>query len=85
MSLPKTEGEGSIDEIKEAMVQKHLPLIDQAGQQGKMVVLHQDKRFFLALDLFQYCFCIDLIHAQVMFPINFTEHRSGVRNMTEGP
>ena len=30
MSLPKTEGEGTIDEIKEAMVQKHLPLIEEA-------------------------------------------------------
>ena len=42
MSLPKTEGEGSIDEIKEAMVQKHLPLIDQAGQQGVQILCLQE-------------------------------------------
>ena len=29
MSLPKTEGEGTIEEIKEAMVQKHIPLIEE--------------------------------------------------------
>ena len=32
MSLPKSEGDGSIEEIKEAMIQKHLPLIDEAGK-----------------------------------------------------
>ncbi len=31
MSLPKSEGEGTIEEIKEAMVQKHLPFIEDAG------------------------------------------------------
>lgn len=34
MSLPKTEGEGTIAEIKEAMVQKHIPLIEEAGKKG---------------------------------------------------
>ena len=33
MSLPLTEGEGSIEEIKEAMFQKHIPLIEEAGKQ----------------------------------------------------
>ncbi|MBD0352942.1 MAG: acyltransferase, partial [Flavisolibacter sp.] len=33
MSLPKTEGEGTIEEIKEAMVQKHIPFIENAGEQ----------------------------------------------------
>ena len=32
MSLPKSEGEGTIEEIKEAMVQKHLPLVEEAGK-----------------------------------------------------
>ncbi len=32
MSLPKTEGEGTIEEIIEAMVQKHIPLIEEAGK-----------------------------------------------------
>jgi beta-ureidopropionase len=32
MSPPKTEGEGTIEEIKEAMVQKHILLIEDAGK-----------------------------------------------------
>ena len=32
MSLPKTEGEGTIEEIKEAMVKKHIALIEEAGK-----------------------------------------------------
>jgi N-carbamoylputrescine amidase len=32
LSLPKTEGEGTIEEIKEAMVQKHIPYIEEAGK-----------------------------------------------------
>ena len=35
MSLPKTEGEGTIEEIKEAMVQKHLPYIEEAGEERR--------------------------------------------------
>src|SRR3982750_4906720 len=42
MSLSKTEGEGTIDEIKEAMVQKHLPLIDKAGEKGVQVLCLQE-------------------------------------------
>ena len=34
LSLVKTEGEGTIEEIKEAMVQKHIPYIEEAGRQG---------------------------------------------------
>ena len=34
MSLAKTEGEGTISEIKEAMLQKHIPFIEDAGKQG---------------------------------------------------
>ena len=42
MSLPLTEGEGSIDEIKEAMVQKHLPLIEEAGNKGVQILCFQE-------------------------------------------
>ncbi|GAC1376747.1 MAG: nitrilase-related carbon-nitrogen hydrolase [Hymenobacter sp.] len=42
MSLPMTEGEGTIEEIKEAMVQKHLPLIEEAGRQGVQILCLQE-------------------------------------------
>src|SRR5918911_3765463 len=42
MSLPKTEGEGTIEEIKEAMVQKHIPLIEKAGEQGVQILCLQE-------------------------------------------
>ncbi len=42
MSLPKTEGEGTIDEIKEAMFQKHIPLIEDAGNQGVQILCLQE-------------------------------------------
>jgi N-carbamoylputrescine amidase len=42
MSLPKTEGEGSIAEIKEAMLQKHIPLIDEAGKLGVQILCFQE-------------------------------------------
>jgi len=34
MSLSKTEGEGTIQEIKEAMMGKHVPFIEDAGNRG---------------------------------------------------
>src|ERR1700743_3788891 len=42
MSLPKTEGEGTIEEIREAMLQKHLPLIDEAGKKGVQILCLQE-------------------------------------------
>jgi beta-ureidopropionase len=42
MSLPKTEGEGTIEEIKEAMFQKHIPLIEKAGEQGVQILCLQE-------------------------------------------
>src|SRR5580692_11695127 len=42
MSLPKTEGEGSIEEIKEAMVRKHLPYIEEAGKKGVQILCLQE-------------------------------------------
>ena len=42
MSIPKTEGEGSIEEIKQAMLEKHLPYIDDAGKQGVQILCLQE-------------------------------------------
>ena len=39
MSIPMSEGDGTIDEIKEAAVQKHIPFIEDAGKQGSSVAL----------------------------------------------
>src|SRR5215831_12794596 len=42
MSLPKTEGEGTIEEIMEAMIQKHIPFIENAGKQGVQILCMQE-------------------------------------------
>ena len=42
LSLAKTEGEGTLDEIKEAMVQKHIPYIEEAGKQGVQILCFQE-------------------------------------------
>jgi len=42
MSIPKTEGDGSIDDIKEAMFQKHIPLIEEAGRKGVQILCMQE-------------------------------------------
>ena len=42
LSLPKTEGEGTIAEIKEAMVQKHIPYIEEAGKKGVQILCFQE-------------------------------------------
>ena len=42
MSLAKTEGEGTIDEIKQAMLEKHLPYIDEAGEKGVRILCFQE-------------------------------------------
>lgn len=42
MSLAITEGEGSIDEIKQAMLEKHLPFIDEAGEKGVQILCLQE-------------------------------------------
>ena len=42
MSLPKTEGEGTIEEIKETMLQKHIPFIEDAGKQGVQILCLQE-------------------------------------------
>ncbi len=41
-SLPLHEGEGSMKEITEAMINKHLPLIDEAGKKGVQVLCLQE-------------------------------------------
>src|SRR6266496_4311155 len=42
MSLPKTEGEGTIKEIVDAMVAKHIPLIEEAGKKGVQILCLQE-------------------------------------------
>lgn len=42
MSLPKTEGEGTIDEIMQAMLDKHIPYIEEAGKQGVQILCLQE-------------------------------------------
>src|SRR5688572_3826063 len=42
MSLPKTEGEGTIQEIVDAMVAKHIPYIEEAGQKGVQILCLQE-------------------------------------------
>ena len=42
MSLSKTEGEGTIQEIKEAMMGKHVPFIEDAGKQGVQILCLQE-------------------------------------------
>jgi N-carbamoylputrescine amidase len=42
MSLPMTEGEGSIQEIMDAMVEKHIPYIEEAGKQGVQILCLQE-------------------------------------------
>ncbi len=42
MSLAKTEGEGTIEEIKEAMFQKHIPFIEEAGEKGVQILCFQE-------------------------------------------
>ena len=42
MSLAITEGEGTIEEIKQAMLEKHLPFIDEAGEKGVQILCFQE-------------------------------------------
>jgi len=42
MSLPMTEGEGSIKEIMDAMYDKHIPFIEEAGKQGVQILCLQE-------------------------------------------
>ena len=42
MSLGMTEGEGSISEIMQAMEAKHIPFIEQAGEQGVQILCLQE-------------------------------------------
>jgi len=42
MSLPMTEGEGTISEICEAMIQKHIPYIEEAGKKGVQILCLQE-------------------------------------------
>lgn len=42
LSLPKTEGEGTIQEICRAMVDKHIPYIEDAGKKGVQILCLQE-------------------------------------------
>ena len=42
MSLPMTEGEGTMDEIINAMIDKHIPYIESAGEQGVQILCLQE-------------------------------------------
>lgn len=42
LSLPKTEGEGTIHEIMDAMLKKHIPYIKEAGRQGVQILCFQE-------------------------------------------
>ncbi len=42
MSLPMTEGEGTIKEIMDAMYDKHIPFIEEAGRQGVQILCLQE-------------------------------------------
>ena len=42
MSLPMTEGEGTISEIVQAMYDKHIPFIEEAGRQGVQILCLQE-------------------------------------------
>lgn len=42
MSLPMTEGEGTIKEIMDAMYDKHIPFIEEAGKQGVQILCLQE-------------------------------------------
>ena len=42
LSLPMTEGEGTIKEICDAMYNKHIPYIEDAGKQGVQILCLQE-------------------------------------------
>jgi len=42
MSVPLSEGEGTIAEIKTAMIEKHIPFIEDAGKQGVQILCLQE-------------------------------------------
>jgi beta-ureidopropionase len=42
MSIPKSEGDGSIEEIMTAMEEKHIPYIEEAGKKGVQILCLQE-------------------------------------------
>ncbi|KAA3615845.1 MAG: acyltransferase [Calditrichaeota bacterium] len=42
MSIPKSEGDGSIEEIMTAMEEKHVPYIEEAGKNGVQILCLQE-------------------------------------------
>ena len=66
MSLPKTEGEGTIPEIINAMVQKHIPLLKK---QEKKVFRFFVCRKFLTLLIFVRAKTKNGMNLQNLFPV----------------
>lgn len=42
MSIPLSDGEGTLDQIKQAMLEKHIPFIENAGKQGVNILCLQE-------------------------------------------
>ncbi len=42
MSVPVSEGDGSIQDIKKAIIEKHIPFIEDAGKQGVQILCLQE-------------------------------------------
>ncbi len=42
LSIPKSEGDGSIEEIMTAMEEKHIPYIEEAGKKGVQILCLQE-------------------------------------------
>ena len=42
ISIPKSEGDGTIEEIKESIIQKHIPFIEDAGKQDVQILCLQE-------------------------------------------
>ncbi len=42
MSIPKSEGDGTIKEIMDAMIEKHIPFIEEAGKKGAQILCLQE-------------------------------------------
>ncbi len=61
LSLAKTEGEGTIPEIMEAMLQKHIPYIEEAGRQGVQILCFSE-RYSIRLIFVQDKIALGILH-----------------------
>src|SRR5262249_47594029 len=86
-ALPGTDAEcfgiwpGNVPEDRDASIG---PLsLDHLWQQGKVVILDQERRLFRARHLFQHGFSKLSVHLLVMFPVLGPEQRPCVCDMTK--